>query len=310
MNTGVKRTSVYRTITLILIIVVAAVIFLFPLYWILTGAFKTPASVNSSTPEWWPSEWTMRNFNELFSKRSAPLWELHVPLSEWFTSDHSQVVLLSGPVLPAAFRWLINTVFMSVAAMVLTCGTAALAGYALAKKRFIGRAVLFSLIVCAMALPKQVILIPLLREMDGLHLTNTLWSVIFPVVGWPFGVFLMKQFAEGIPGEILEAARIDGGGELKTFTTIVFPMIKPGVGALAIFTFINTWNDYFMQLLMLRGTNVLTMPLGIAKMMGEFGQDYGLLMAGAALASVPIIIVFLVFQKYFTKGITMGAVKG
>ena len=310
MNTGVKRTSVYRTVTLVLIIMIAVVIFLFPLYWIVTGAFKTPAAVNSSSPEWWPKEWTMRNFDELLSKRSAPLWEFHVPGSEWFTSDNSQIVFFSGPVLPAAFRWLINTVFMSVAAMVLTCGTAALAGYALAKKRFIGRAVLFSLIVCAMALPKQVILIPLLREMDGLHLTNTLWSVIYPVVGWPFGVFLMKQFAEGIPGEILEAARIDGGGELKTFTTIVFPMIKPGVGALAIFTFINTWNDYFMQLLMLTGTNVLSMPLGIAKMQGEFGQDYGLLMAGAALASVPIIIVFLVFQKYFTKGITMGAVKG
>ena len=310
MNTGVKRTSVYRTVTLVLIIMIAVVIFLFPLYWIVTGAFKTPAAVNSSSPEWWPKEWTMRNFDELLSKRSAPLWEFHVPGSEWFTSDNSQIVFFSGPVLPAAFRWLINTVFMSVAAMVLTCATASLAGYALAKKRFIGRAVLFSLIVCAMALPKQVILIPLLREMDGLHLTNTLWSVIYPVVGWPFGVFLMKQFAEGIPGEILEAARIDGGGELKTFTTIVFPMIKPGVGALAIFTFINTWNDYFMQLLMLTGTNVLSMPLGIAKMQGEFGQDYGLLMAGAALASVPIIIVFLVFQKYFTKGITMGAVKG
>ena len=134
--------------------------------------------------------------------------------------------------------------------------------------------------------------------------------MIFPIVGWPFGVFLMKQFSESIPGEILEAARIDGAGEVKTFTTIVFPMIKPGVGALAIFTFINCWNDYFMQLVMLRGTNVLTMPLGIAKMQGEFGQDYGLLMAGAALASVPIIIVFLIFQKYFTQGITMGAVKG
>ena len=120
MNTGVKRTSVYRTITLILIIVIAAVIFLFPLYWILTGAFKTPASVNNSIPEWWPKEWTMRNFDTLFDKRSAPLWELHVPLSEWFTSDHSQVVFFSGPVMPAAFRWLINTVFMSVAAMVLT----------------------------------------------------------------------------------------------------------------------------------------------------------------------------------------------
>ena len=310
MNTGVKRTSVYRTVTLILIIVIAVVVFLFPLYWIITGSFKTPASVNNPNPDWWPKEWVMRNYNELLSKRSAPLWEFHVPLSEWFTSDHSQIVFSTGPVLPGAFRWLINTVFMSVAAMVLTCATAALAGYALAKKRFIGRAVLFSLIVCAMALPKQVILIPLLKEMSALQLYDSLWAVIFPTVGWPFGVFLMKQFSEGIPGEILEAARIDGAGELKTFTTVVFPMIKPGVGALAIFTFINTWNDYFMQLLMLTGTNVLTMPLGISKMMGEFGQDYGLLMAGAALASVPIIIVFLVFQKYFTKGITMGAVKG
>ena len=310
MKSGVKKTSPYQIITLILIVIVAAVVFLFPLYWIVTGAFKTPEAVNSAVPEWWPGEWTMRNFQTLFDKRSAPLWELHVPLSEWFTSDNTQVVFSSGPVLPAALRWLINTVFMSVAAMILTCLTAALAGYALAKKRFAGRAVLFSLIVAAMALPKQVILIPLLREMSVLHLADTIWSVIFPIVGWPFGVFLMKQFSEGIPGEVLEAARIDGAGELKTFTTIVFPMIKPGVGALAIFTFINTWNDYFMQLLMLRGTSVLTMPLGISKMMGEFGQDYGLLMAGAALASVPIIVVFLVFQEYFTKGITMGAVKG
>ena len=288
------RSRAYRIFSLILLIILAF-LFLFPLYWIITGAFKPAQDIYNPKPVWWPTDWVINNFSNLFTKRTAPLFSIFG---------------MEGPTAPAAFRWLINTVFMSVMAMILTCITAAMAGYALAKKRFAGRAIIFSLIVCAMALPKQVILIPLLREMDGLHLTNTLWSVIYPVVGWPFGVFLMKQFAEGIPGEILEAARIDGGGELKTFTTIVFPMIKPGVGALAIFTFINTWNDYFMQLLMLTGTSVLSMPLGISKMMGEFGQDYGLLMAGAALASVPIIIVFLVFQKYFTKGITMGAVKG
>ena len=212
--------------------------------------------------------------------------------------------------MPAAFRWLINTVFMSVAAMVITCVTASMAGYALAKKRFIGRKLLFTLIVCAMALPKQVILIPLVREMAALKMSDTLWAVICPIVGWPFGVFLMKQFSEGIPGEILEAARIDGAGEIKTFTTIVIPMIKPGIGALAIFTFINAWNDYFMQLIMLLNTNVLTISLGIAKLQGENATDFGLIMAGATLAAVPIIIVFLIFQKYFTRGITMGAVKG
>ena len=160
------------------------------------------------------------------------------------------------------------------------------AGYVLAKKRFPGRAALFSLLVGAMALPKQVILIPLLREMSSLQLYNTIWAVIFPIVGWPFGVFLMKQFSEGIPGEMLEAARIDGASEAKTFVRIALPMIKPGIGALAIFTFINSWNDYFMQLIMLSSTSKLTISLGIAKLQAENSTDYGLIMAGAALAAV------------------------
>ena len=194
--------------------------------------------------------------------------------------------------------------------MVLTCITASMAGYVLAKKRFFGQKILFSLFVCAMALPKQVILIPLLKEMSFLGLHDSLWAVILPTVGWPFGVFLMKQFSEGIPTELLEAVRIDGAGEIKTFTQIVLPIIKPGIGALAIFTFINSWNDYFLQLIMLNSQEVLTISLGIAKLQTEMSNDFGLIMAGAALGSVPIIVIFLMFQKYFTQGITMGAVKG
>ena len=194
--------------------------------------------------------------------------------------------------------------------MILTCFTASLAGYALAKKRFYGQTILFTLFVCAMALPKQVIVIPLLQEMSALHLNNTLLAVILPTVGWPFGVFLMKQFSETIPTEILEAARVDGAGEVRTFATIVFPMIKPGIGALAIFTFVNTWNDYFLQLIMLQKREVFTLPLGIARLQGEVSSDFGLIMAGATLAAIPIVTVFLCFQKHFTQGITMGAVKG
>ena len=122
--------------------------------------------------------------------------------------------------------------------------------------------------------------------------------------------FIVGAFIKSIPKAFVEAASIDGAGELKTFNQIVFPMIKPGVGALAIFTFINSWNDYFMQLIMLSSTKNLTISLGIAKMQAENSTDFGLIMAGAAFAAVPIIIVFLIFQKYFTKGITMGAVKG
>ena len=281
-------------------VIIIAILFAFPLYWILTGAFKSGADINTTKEIlWWPTAFVGENFDKLMTKRSAPLFEI--------TAFGYNIL---GPTVPAAIRWLGNSVFMSVAAMLLTCLTSAMAGYVLAKKRFYGKVMLFSLIVCAMALPKQVILIPLLREMNALGIFDTCWAVIFPVVGWPFGVFLLKQFAEGIPTEMVEACRIDGAGEWRTFTDVMFPMIKPGVGACAIFTFINSWNDYFMQLVMLSSNSHATISLGIATLQGESSTDYGLLMAGAALASVPIIIVFLIFQKYFTKGITMGAVKG
>lgn len=304
--------SVYK-ITSVVAVVIIAILFAFPLYWIITGAFKTGAEINSTTPVWFPSEWDLGNFERLLAKRSAPLFDFSIggwKLTMFGYSISMAKFTITGPTVPAAIRWLINTVFMSVASMLLTCFTAAMAGYALAKKRFVGRTMIFTLVVCAMALPKQVILIPLLREMSSLGLYDTIWAVILPIVGWPFGVFLLKQFAEGIPDEMVEACRVDGASEWRTFTDVMFPMIKPGVGACAIFTFINSWNDYFMQLIMLTASKNLTISLGIATMQGESSTDYGLLMAGAALASVPIIIVFLIFQKYFTKGITMGAVKG
>ena len=298
LNTSRLFEKIYKWASVILVSVVA-VLFLFPLYWIITGAFKTGADINSATPVWWPTEWVMNNFTKLMDRRSSPLFEIEIGN-----------LLFKGPKIPSAILWLINSVVMAVGSMLLTCLTSAMAGYVLAKKQFWGRGLIFALIVCAMALPKQVILIPLVRQMSAMGLWDTMWAVIFPIVGWPFGVFLLKQFSEGIPTEMVEACRIDGASEWRTFTDVMFPMIKPGVGACAIFTFINAWNDYFMQLIMLTKTENLTIALGIATMQGESSTDYGLLMAGSALASVPIIIVFLIFQKYFTKGITMGAVKG
>lgn len=306
-----QKFNLFRTVSLILVIILA-ILFTFPLYWIITGAFKTAASINSPKPELIPklSSLTLANFTKLFNRQSIPLFELTIPFSAWFTKNQTSIVIFEGPRVPVAMRWMVNTVFMAVMSMVLTCLTATMAGYALAKKRFKGRTILFILIVCAMALPKQVILIPLLRQMSALRLYNNIWAVVFPIVGWPFGVFLMKQFSEGIPKEMLEAARIDGAGEAKTFIEIVIPMVKPGIGALAIFTFISSWNDYFMQLIMLSSTNNLSISLGIAKLQAENATDFGLIMAGATLAAVPILAVFISLQKYFTQGITMGAVKG
>ena len=274
---SVHQVTVYQVLCVAALIIVA-LLFTFPLYWIITGSFKGPQAVNARVPVWFPTEPTLLNYEKLFEK--------------------------------PALMWMFNTVFVCALAMLFTCVAASMGGYALAKKRFTGRALIFSIFVCAMALPKQVILIPLLKEMAFLNLHNTLWAVILPTVGWPFGVFLMKQFSEGIPSSLLEAARIDGAGEVKTFMNVALPIIQPGIGALAIFTFINAWNEYPLQLIMLSKSEAKTIALGIAGLQSEMSNDYGLIMAGAALAAVPIIIVFLCFQKYFTQGITMGAVKG
>lgn len=277
MKSGVKHTTTYDVIVMI-IMVILAVLFIFPVYWIVTGSFKDAAAINAAIPEWFPKNPTTDNYVRLFDK--------------------------------PAMQWLFNSVFIALMSMALTCLTAAMAGYALAKKRFVGRGLLFTFLVCAMALPKQVVLVPLLKEMSFLGLHDNIWAVILPTVGWPFGVFLMKQFSETIPTEMLEAVRIDGAGEIQTFLTIVLPIVKPGIGALAIFTFITTWNDYFLQLIMLNSSRNLTISLGIAKLQAEMSNDFGLIMAGAALGAIPIIAIFLMFQKYFTQGITMGAVKG
>ena len=133
-----KKISPYMVFSTIVIILLA-IAFAFPLYWILTGSFKTQISINSTTPEWWPSEWVMTNYDKLFSRQKSPLWEFAVPFSSRFSADGKDIIWWAGPQVPAAVRWLINTVFMAVASMILTCITSAMAGYALAKKRFVGR---------------------------------------------------------------------------------------------------------------------------------------------------------------------------
>ncbi|MBF0700216.1 carbohydrate ABC transporter permease [Streptococcus danieliae] len=257
------------------LLLLLTVLFIFPFYWILTGAFKSQPDTIVVPPQWWPTAPTLENFQQL---------------------------IVQNP----AMKWLWNSIFISVTTMLLVCMTSALAGYVLAKKRFYGQRLLFALFVAAMALPKQVILVPLVRIVNFLGIHDTMAAVILPLVGWPFGVFLMKQFSENIPTELLESAKIDGCGELSTFWNVAFPIVKPGFAALAIFTFINSWNDYFMQLVMLTSRDNLTISLGVATMQAEMATNYGVIMAGAAMAAVPIVVIFLVFQKSFTQGITMG----
>ncbi len=275
-KTKMKRT-IFTVISMTFLTIVTFVFF-FPFYWVITGSFKNRLDSIKLPPIWIPKSLTLESWQVLFKQ---PAW-----------------------------NWLFNSVFISLVTMILVCIVATLAGYVLAKKSFKGRVFIFTLFVFAMALPKQVVLVPLVRQISFMGFHNTLWAVILPAIGWPFGIFLMKQFSEIIPTELLQAARIDGCNEFRTFLEIVVPIVKPGIAALAIFTFILSWNDYFLQLIMLNSRENLTLQLGLATLQGEFETNYGLLMAGATLAAIPIITMFLSFQKSFTQGIMIGAVKG
>lgn len=281
-NNKVKKKSFLKNLTpgnviSMILLSMLSIIFIFPFYWIVTGAFKIQVVATQIPPQWFP---------------------LDIVWDNWIT-------LFKNPVT----RWTFNSFFIAITEMVLICLVSTTAGFVLAKKQFPGRRIIFTALIAAMALPKQVILVPLFTLLAKLGWINTFKGLILPAVGWPFGVFLMKQFSQTIPTEILEAAKIDGCSDVRSFVTIALPLLKPAVGALAIFTFMTSWNDYFSQLIITRSTDMMTLPLGIATMQGEYRTDYGVMMAGAALASLPMLTIFILFQKSFTQGITLGAVK-
>lgn len=280
---GVAR-SLGGDIFITVVLIVVAAFMMLPFVYAIMQSLKPIEEIFIFPPRFFVINPTLSNYLTL-SKLTDSLW---VPFS----------------------RYLVNSVVVTIAGTGFNLVVASMAAFPLAKYPFPGSKWLFRLVTTSLLFAGPVTALPQYIIVAKMGLINTLWSVILPAVGLPLGLFLMRNFMTQIPDGMLEAARIDGAGEARTFVNIVFPMIKPGVGALAIFTFITAWNDYFLQLIMLNDMDVLTISLGIAKLQSELSTDYGLIMAGAALGSVPIILIFLMFQKFFTRGITMGAVKG
>jgi multiple sugar transport system permease protein len=185
-----------------------------------------------------------------------------------------------------------------------------MAGYAFAKKRFPGSNVVFYMYIASMMIPGQVTLVPLFLIMSKLNFLDSYWGLILPGIAGPFGVFLMKQFLSTLPTSLIEAATIDGCGELQIFRQIVLPLSKPGLAVLGIFTFMGQWNEFLWPLIITNSSKMRTLPVGLALLQEELPMQYGLLMAAATYAAIPMIIIFMMFQKYFLKGITVGALKG
>ncbi len=271
------RWKIAERVTSALIFAIA-LLFLFPFYWTLTGGFKTRFDLMGFVPQWFPLHPTLDNFTKIFSKTGG--------------------------------RWLVNSVVMASSYTFLTVLVCTMAGYSLAKKRFPGRQLIFWMFIMVMAIPKNTMLVPLFLLIKDLRIVDNYLGVILPFIAWPFGIFLMRQFTQTLPDELFDAAKIDGASEYYIFVKIVVPLVTPGIISLSVFAFRDSWNDYFWQLIALSSGSMKTLPLGIAALMDETFVEYGMLMAGSVVASLPIILVFLAFQKYFTAGIAMSAVKG
>jgi raffinose/stachyose/melibiose transport system permease protein len=207
--------------------------------------------------------------------------------------------------------YLMNSVIIAIPTVIGVVVLSALAGYGIARFRFPGRALAFGAILLGLTIPFQSVMIPLYYQLLQMGLLGSYWAVILPGIafGLPFGVFLMAAFFEDLPKELHEAARVDGCSELRIFWSVMLPLAKPAVSTLIVFQFMRTWNEFLMPLLYLQDEAKRPIPLGLMFFQGTYTKDIGLIAAGVTLATVPVIIVYLIFQRQFVRGLTAGAVK-
>lgn len=207
-------------------------------------------------------------------------------------------------------KWLASSFITSAAVAVGTVVTASMAAYALSRLHFRGRNFVFALILAGIMIPGQVLIVPLFREMDVMGLLNTYWAVILPQIPTAIAVFIFKQFFDGLPKELEEAARVDGAAPWRVFRTIVLPLSRPVISAVAIFTFIWCWNNLLWPLLVLTNPDLMTVPVGLATVQGSYGIRYADIMASSILGGLPLLAVFLLFQRHIVEGIAGTGLKG
>lgn len=260
-------------------LVIGAIISLFPFYFMIIASTHRTQDLFSSPPPLLPGDQFGANLARL-----------------------EESVGFSGVVMNSALIAIIYTVVSTV--------LSAMCGYGLAKYRFRGRGVLLGVILATMMVPFQVLLVPLFEMMASLGWIDTYQAVIVPFLANSFGIFLMRQAFLQFPTELIEAGRIDGGGELRIFYKIVMPAARPQLAAVVIFTFISQWSNFLWPLLMLNSEDRYTIPVALSTMIGQSTVDYSGLLLGSLAATIPIMVVFLVFQKQFISGLLGGSVKG
>jgi raffinose/stachyose/melibiose transport system permease protein len=207
--------------------------------------------------------------------------------------------------------YFINSIMVTVPTVIAVVVLSALAGYGISRFKFRGRNFMFYTLLLGLTIPFQSVMIPLFYQLNNMGLLGTYWAMILPATafGLPFGVFLMQAFFEDLPNELSDAARVDGCSEWRIFKDVMLPLATPAVSSLVVFQFMATWNNFIMPLLFLQEESIRTVPLGLLYFQGKYTRDLTLLSAGVAIATIPIVIIYVLFQRQFVKGLTAGAVK-
>lgn len=264
------------------LMVLLALVFVAPLVYMLLTSLKANAESRSVPPTLFPTEPTLQAFNTLFFNDSA------------------------SPVL----LWLANSFIAATLHSLLVVVISAMAGYALARMEFPGKKLIFGLIIATLFLPAFVFMMPNFEILNRLGWLDTLAAVIVPGAAGAFGVFFMRQFFSTIPIALEESARIDGAGPWRTFVSIVLPNARPAIVTLAVISFLANWNDFIFPLYVLFSPERLTLPVGLTKLQGAYSIDYPVIMAGAAMASIPVLLLYIFVQRYVIEGVASSGIKG
>lgn len=273
-----NRGKLNRTNPVIYVLLaLGGIIMIFPFVWMIATSFKQPWDVYNLSII--PPESTLNNYLRLFKESSFP-------------------------------RWFLNSFVVGGLVTFSVLFFDSLVGYTLCKFNFKGRNIIFILILSTMMVPTEMLVIPWYIMSNKWGWIDSYWGVMFPGMMTGFGTFLMRQFFQGVPDELLDAARIDGLNEFQIWWKIAMPLVKPAISALAIFTFLGNWNAFLWPLIVISKTELYTLPVGLAFFSGEFQTEWEMVMTGASVATVPVLIVFLIFQKQIIKGIALSGLKG
>jgi len=263
-----------------IVLILGATVTLVPFIWALLTSLKPAAEIIHVPPTFLPEDWTLQSYQTIFSDPRVPL-----------------------------ARFYLNSLFVAVSRVGITLFTSSLAGYIFAKYRFWGKNVAFTFILAQMMIPFQVVMIPAYLILVKLHMIDSLWGLIIPSMVDAFGIFLMRQFIESIPGELIDAARIDGASEFGIYWRIVLPQLGASLATLGIFTFMGTWNDYLWPLVVITTHERRTLPLLLTWYNSQHVTRYDLTMAASVLVLLPILLVYMLFQRWIVRGVALTGFK-